>query len=136
MLQAMNTGHDGSITTTHANSPRDAIGRLETMAMMGNLSLSEKAVRSQIASAVDLIVQVSRMSDGSRRITHISEITGTAGDLVSMQDLYVFEKQGLGPTGRVKGRFMSTGIVPRFAERLLAAGIRLEFEATEEPVQV
>jgi pilus assembly protein CpaF len=136
MLQAMNTGHDGSITTTHANSPRDAIGRLETMAMMGNLSLSERAVRQQIASAVDLIVQVSRMADGSRRITHISEITGTAGDLVSMQDLYIFEKQGLGPTGRVKGRFLSTGIVPRFAERLQAAGIRLEFDASEEPLQV
>jgi pilus assembly protein CpaF len=136
MLQAMNTGHDGSITTVHANSPRDAIARVETMAMMGTLALSEKAVRAQIASAVDLIVQVSRMSDGSRRITHISEITGTAGDLISMQDLYLFEKKGLGPSGRVKGRFVSTGIVPKFSERLQAAGIHLSSKADEEAVEV
>ena len=136
MLQAMNTGHDGSITTVHANNPRDAISRVETMAMMGTLALSEKAVRAQIASAVDLIVQVSRMSDGSRRITHVSEITGTAGDLISMQDLYLFEKKGLGPTGRVKGRFVSTGIVPKFTERLEAAGIHLPTIADEEAVEV
>jgi pilus assembly protein CpaF len=136
MLQAMNTGHDGSITTVHANSPRDAIARVETMAMMGTLALSEKAVRAQIASAVDLIVQISRMSDGSRRITHISEITGTAGDLISMQDLYLFEKKGLGPSGRVKGRFVSTGIVPKFSERLQAAGIHLSSKADEEAVEV
>ena len=136
MLQAMNTGHDGSITTVHANSPRDAISRIETMAMMGNLAVSEKAVRAQIASAVDLIVQVSRMSDGSRRITHISEITGTAGDLISMQDLYLFERQGLGPTGRVKGRFFSTGIVPKFADRLKACGVQLAAHASEDVVEV
>jgi pilus assembly protein CpaF len=136
MLQAMNTGHDGSITTVHANNPRDAIARVETMAMMGTLALSEKAVRAQIASAVDLIIQVSRMSDGSRRITHISEITGTAGDLISMQDLYLFEKKGLGPSGRVKGRFVSTGIVPRFSERLQAAGVHLDSNANEEAVEV
>ncbi len=136
MLQAMNTGHDGSITTVHANSPRDAIARVETMAMMGTLALSEKAVRAQIASAVDLIVQVSRMSDGSRRITHISEITGTAGDLISMQDLYVFQKQGLGPNGRVKGRFVYSGIVPKFSDRLRAAGIHLDASAAEEIVEV
>ena len=136
MLQAMNTGHDGSITTVHANNPRDAIARVETMAMMGTLALSEKAVRAQIASAVDLIVQASRMSDGSRRITHISEVTGTAGDLISMQDLYLFEKKGLGPTGRVKGRFVSTGIVPKFSERLQAAGIHLASNADEEAIEV
>ncbi len=136
MLQAMNTGHDGSITTVHANTPRDAISRMETMAMMGSLALSEKAVRTQIASAVDLIVQVSRMSDGSRRITHISEITGTAGDLISMQDLYLFEKQGLGPNGRVKGRFLYTGIVPKFSERLKAAGVPLSTNGIEEIVEV
>ncbi len=136
MLQAMNTGHDGSITTVHANNPRDAIARIETMAMMGSLALSEKAVRTQIASAVDVIIQASRMSDGSRRITHISEITGTAGDLISMQDLYLFEKKGLGPTGRVKGRFVSTGIVPKFSERLKAAGIHLAANADEEPIEV
>jgi pilus assembly protein CpaF len=136
MLQAMNTGHDGSITTVHANNPRDAIARIETMAMMGTLALSEKAVRAQIASAVDLIVQVSRMSDGSRRITHITEITGTAGDLISMQDLYLFEKKGLGPSGRVKGRFISTGIVPKFSERLLAAGVQSAATVDEEIVEV
>jgi pilus assembly protein CpaF len=136
MLQAMNTGHDGSITTVHANNPRDAISRVETMAMMGTLALSEKAVRAQIASAVDLIIQVSRMSDGSRRITHITEITGTAGDLISMQDLYLFEKKGLGPSGRVKGRFISTGIVPKFSERLEAAGIHVKTNLDEEAVEV
>ena len=95
MLQAMNTGHDGSITTIHANTPRDASARLETMCMMGDHRLPEKAIRQQIASAVHLIVQASRMSDGSRRITHITEITGTNGDVISMQDIFVFEKQGL-----------------------------------------
>ena len=136
MLQAMNTGHDGSITTVHANNPRDAIARIETMAMMGSLALSEKAVRAQIASAVDVIIQATRMSDGTRRITAISEVTGTAGDLISMQDLYLFEKKGLGPSGRVKGRFISTGIVPKFAERLQAAGIHLATNADEEAVEV
>ena len=136
MLQAMNTGHDGSITTVHANTPRDAISRIETMAMMGSLALSEKAVRSQIASSINIIIQVSRMSDGSRRVTNISEITGTSGDMISMQDLYVFEKHGLGPNGRVKGRFISTGIVPKFAERLLAAGVALSTGGTEEIVEV
>jgi pilus assembly protein CpaF len=125
MLQAMNTGHDGSITTVHANSPRDAVARIETMAMMASLAVSEKAVRSQMASAVDLIVQVSRMSDGSRRITHITEITGISADVISMQDIYLFERQGLGPSGRVKGRFISTGIVPKFNERLQACGVQL-----------
>ena len=100
MLQAMNTGHDGSITTVHANTPRDAIARIETMAMMGNVALPEKAIRSQVASAVDLIVQISRMSDGVRRITHITEITGMSEDVVSMQDLYLFHKRGLTPEER------------------------------------
>ncbi len=123
MLQAMNTGHDGSITTVHANTPRDAIARLETMSMMGSVSLPEKAIRAQISSAVHLIVQAARMSDGSRRITHISEITGATNEVVSMQDIFVFEKQGLGPGGKVKGRFYATGVVPKFAEKLKAAGI-------------
>jgi pilus assembly protein CpaF len=136
MLQAMNTGHDGSITTVHANNPRDAIARIETMAMMGSVSLPEKAIRAQIASAVDLIVQVSRMSDGSRRVTHISEITGTTGDIVSLQDIYVFEKLGLGPSGNVKGRFYSTGIVPKFSERLKAAGIPLGLNLLDHSVEV
>jgi pilus assembly protein CpaF len=136
MLQAMNTGHDGSITTVHANNPRDAISRLETMAMMGSVALPEKAIRAQIASAVHLIVQVSRMSDGSRRITHISEITGTSGEVVSMQDLFVFEKQGLGSAGKVKGRFFATGIVPKFVEKLKAAGIPLALSHLDESVEV
>jgi pilus assembly protein CpaF len=123
MLQAMNTGHDGSLTTIHANSPRDAISRMETMAMMANLNLPEKAIRQQIASAVNIIVQVSRMSDGSRRVTHLSEITGMDQDVVSMQDVYRFEKRGIGLNGRVLGRFYSTGVTPRFADKLQASGI-------------
>jgi pilus assembly protein CpaF len=136
MLQAMNTGHDGSITTIHANTPRDAIARLETMAMMGSVTLPEKAIRAQIASAVHVIIQASRMSDGSRRITHISEITGTSGEIVSMQDLCLFEKQGLGTGGKVKGRFFATGVVPKFAEKLKAAGISINLAALDESVEV
>src|SRR5579864_4805364 len=123
MLQAMNTGHDGSLTTVHANSPRDALARVETMAMMANLNLPEKAVRRQIASAVQLVVQISRFNDGTRRITHLSEITGMEEDIVSMQDVFVFEKQGVAPDGRVLGMFTATGIRPKFAERLKASGI-------------
>jgi pilus assembly protein CpaF len=123
MLQAMNTGHDGSLTTVHANSPRDALARVETMAMMANLNLPEKAVRRQIASAIQLVVQISRFSDGTRRITHLSEITGMEEDIVSMQDVFVFEKQGISPDGRVVGMFTATGIRPKFAERLKASGI-------------
>ena len=136
MLQAMNTGHDGSITTVHANTPRDAIARMETMSMMGSIALPEKAIRAQIASAIDVIVQVSRMSDGSRRITHISEITGTAGDIISMQDIYLFEKHGLAPNGKVKGRFISTGIIPKFAERLKACGVPFAINPDEETMEI
>jgi len=136
MLQAMNTGHDGSITTVHANNPRDAIARLETMSMMGSVALPEKAIRAQISSAVHLIIQASRMSDGSRRITHISEITGATSEVVSMQDIYLFEKQGLGPSGKVKGRFFATGIVPKFAEKLKAAGIPLALNLLDHSVEV
>jgi pilus assembly protein CpaF len=118
MLQAMNTGHDGSLTTIHANSPRDAIARLETMAMMANVGLPEKAIRSQIASAVHLIVQVARMSDGTRRITHITEVAGTQADIVALNDLYLFERKSGGLNGKVAGRFYSPGILPRFAGRL------------------
>lgn len=136
MLQAMNTGHDGSITTIHANNPRDAIARLETMAMMGSVALPEKAIRAQIASAVHLIVQASRMSDGSRRITHVSEITGATAEIVSMQDIFLFQKDGLGANGKVKGRFFATGIVPKFAEKLKAAGIPLSMSALEHSLEV
>src|SRR6059058_1404007 len=125
MLQAMNTGHDGSLTTIHANNPRDAVARMETMALMANLNLPEKAVRRQIASAVTIVIQVARMSDGTRRITHLSEITGMEDDVVSMQDVFVFEKEGISPDGRVLGTFTSTGIRPKFAERLTASGIKV-----------
>ena len=136
MLQAMNTGHDGSITTIHANTPRDAIARIETMALMGSVTLPEKAIRAQIASAVDLIIQVSRMSDGTRRVTHITEITGTSGDTISLQDIYLFEKQGLGPDGRVRGRFYSSGVVPKFSERLKAAGFPLGLNLLDHSVDI
>lgn len=136
MLQAMNTGHDGSITTIHANTPRDAIARLETMAMMGSVSLPEKAIRAQIASAVHLIIQVSRMSDGSRRITHISEITGATSEVVSMQDIFLFERNGLGAAGKVRGRFFATGVVPKFADKLIAAGIPLALNQLDQSVEV
>jgi len=125
MLQAMNTGHDGSMTTVHANSPRDAIARIETMALMANLNLPEKAVRRQIASAVQLIVQISRFTDGSRRVTHVTEISGMEDDVVSMQDVFVFDKQGISPDGRVLGAFTATGVRPNFAERLNASGINV-----------
>ena len=123
MLQAMNTGHDGSLTTIHANTPRDGLSRLETMCMMGDLRLPDKAIRLQISSAIHIIVQAARMSDGSRRITHITELTGSYSDVISMQDLFVFEKDGLGQNGKVKGRFRATGIMPKFTEHLKAAGI-------------
>jgi len=136
MLQAMNTGHDGSVTTIHANNPRDALARIETMALMANLSLPEKALRNQIASAIHIIVQVSRMSDGSRRVTHVTELTGTNGDIISLQDVFLFEKQGLGPEGKVLGRFYSTGIVPKFSEKLQNAGIPLPVNLLEVSQEV
>lgn len=136
MLQAMNTGHDGSLTTIHANSPRDAIARMETMAMMANLNLPEKAVRKQIASAVTLVLQVSRFADGTRRLTHISEITGMEDDVVSMQDVFVFEKQGVSPEGRTLGTFTATGIRPKFAEKLHASGITLPSNMFEQTTRL
>jgi pilus assembly protein CpaF len=136
MLQAMNTGHDGSITTIHANTPRDGLARLETMCMMGDIRLPEKAIRMQISSAINLIVQTARMSDGTRRVTHISELTGAYSDVISMQDLFVFEKEGLGPNGKVMGRFRSTGIVPKFSERLKAAGIPLPTGLMDHSMEV
>jgi pilus assembly protein CpaF len=125
MLQAMNTGHDGSLTTIHANSPRDAVARLETMALMSNLNLPEKALRQQIASAVAIVVQIARLSDGTRRITHVTEVTGMTGDVVAMQDIFVFEKLGIDASGRVLGRFKATGVSPKFAEPMKTSGIVL-----------
>ena len=136
MLQAMNTGHDGSLTTVHANTPRDALARMETMCMMGDIRLPEKAIRLQIASAIHLIVQAARMSDGTRRITHISELTGAYSDVISMQDIFVFEKEGVSDTGKVKGRFRSTGIVPKFTERLKSAGIPIPAGLVDHSMEV
>lgn len=136
MLQAMNTGHDGSLTTIHANSPRDAIARMETMAMMANLNLPEKAVRKQIASAITLVLQVARFSDGTRRLTYISEITGMEDDVVSMQDVFVFEKQGVSPDGHTLGAFTATGIRPKFAEKLKASGINLPANMFEQTTKL
>jgi pilus assembly protein CpaF len=125
MLQAMNTGHDGSITTVHSNSPRDALSRIETMVLMGDHRLPERAVRAQIASAIQLIVQIARLSDGSRRVTHISEVTSCHGETIAMNDLFGFERTETGPTGKVKGRFFSTGVLPHFTEKLNSSGIAL-----------
>jgi pilus assembly protein CpaF len=125
MLQAMNTGHDGSLTTIHANTPRDALSRLETMISMANLNLPDKAMRQQITSAVDVVIQSSRLSDGTRKIMSISEVVGMEGDVVTMQDIFVFERVGIGEKGKVLGRFRPTGIRPKFAERLKYAGIHL-----------
>jgi pilus assembly protein CpaF len=125
MLQAMNTGHDGSLTTVHANTPRDALTRVETMIAMGATNLPEKAMRHQIASAIQLVVQQTRLADGSRKVTNISEITGMEGDIITMQDIFVFEKAGLTQEGKVAGRFRATGVRPKCAERLRAAGIVL-----------
>ena len=136
MLQAMNTGHDGSLTTIHSNTPRDALARMETMAMMGSISLPDKAIRAQIASAIHVIVQIARMSDGSRRITHISELTGAFSEVISMQDIFLFEREGLGENAKVKGRFRSTGIVPKFADKLKAAGFPLSSGLLNYSVEV
>jgi len=134
MLQAMNTGHDGSLTTIHSNNPRDAIARMETMALMANLNLPEKAIRRQIASAITVVVQVARFSDGTRRVTHITEITGMEDDVVSMQDVFVFVKQGVSPDGRVLGTLTATGIRPKFADKLAASGISLPATLFEQSI--
>jgi len=136
MLQAMNTGHDGSVTTIHANSPRDALSRIETMSLMGDIMLPDKAIRAQIASAINVIVQISRMSDGSRRVTHVTEVTGATGDVISLQDIFLFEKRGVGPNGKVLGKFYSTGIVPKFAERLKSAGVPFSPSLLEHSLEV
>jgi pilus assembly protein CpaF len=125
MLQAMNTGHDGSLTTIHANTTRDALARLETMVQMTGMRLSDRAMRQQIASAVNVVIQVARLTDGTRRITSISEITGMEGETITMQEIFQFERTGVDSTGKVIGRFRTTGIRPRFAERLQQYGMQL-----------
>jgi pilus assembly protein CpaF len=131
MLQAMNTGHDGSLTTIHANSPRDALYRLDTMVAMANLNIPEKAVRQQIASAVNLIIQVTRLSDGTRRVTSITEITGMEQDVISMHELFVFERTGLGENSKVRGHFRATGIRPKCSQHLTSSGIALPADMFE-----
>jgi len=136
MLQAMNTGHDGSLTTIHSNSPRDAIGRLEVMVGMANANMGIRAIRQQLASAVDLFVQIARLSDGSRRVTHLTECVGMEGDQVTTQDIFLFEKAGIGEKGQVRGRFKATGIRPKFYERLVAAGIQLPASIFQTVVEI
>jgi pilus assembly protein CpaF len=125
MLQAMNTGHDGSLTTIHANNPRDAVSRLENMIGMANLNLPHKAARQQIASAITVVIQALRLIDGRRKITSIQEITGMEGDIITMQEIFGFRQTGVGPDGAVEGHFQATGVRPKFSERLRAFGIAL-----------
>src|SRR5499427_835046 len=136
MLQAMNTGHDGSLTTVHANSPRDAVSRLEVMVSLANANMQLVSIRQQIASAVHLLGQAARLSDGTRRVINVTEVTGMEGEVVTLQDIFVFEKRGLNPDGRVMGRFAATGIRPKFYEKVLAAGIRLRADLFDEVVEV
>jgi pilus assembly protein CpaF len=136
MMQAMNTGHDGSLTTVHANSPRDAISRLEVMIGMASSNLNIRSIRQQVASAIDLFVQISRLSDGSRKVTYVTECLGMEGDLVTTQDIFVFERIGLTSEGRVRGRFKPTGVRPKFSERLKAAGIELPSHVFQSVVEV
>jgi pilus assembly protein CpaF len=136
MLQAMNTGHEGSMATIHANTPRDALMRLESMVAMGGLSLTEKTVRSMIASAIDVVVQITRMSDGSRKITSISEITGMEENVITMQEIFSFEKRGIGMDAKVLGTFKPSRIRPRFVERLKTAGIMLPSDTFDKFLEV
>jgi pilus assembly protein CpaF len=125
MLQAMNTGHEGSLTTIHANSPRDALARLETMILFAGTNLPNRAMREQIASALDVVIQVSRLTDGSRRVTSVTEVTSMEGDVVTMQEIYRFRRRGISAEGRVVGQFEATGVRPMFVERLQLAGVEL-----------
>ncbi|MGB8012156.1 MAG: CpaF family protein [Terriglobales bacterium] len=136
MLQAMNTGHEGSLTTVHANSPRDALARIENMVSMANLNIPERAIRHQIASAVHAVVQVARLSDGSRKVITISEVTGMEGDMIALRDIFVFDRSGIDESGHVRGVFHSTGQPPHFAERLAVAGCRLNPTIFESRMEV
>jgi pilus assembly protein CpaF len=136
MLQAMNTGHDGSLTTVHANSPRDALYRLDTMIAMANLNIPDKAVRQQVASAVNLVIQVTRLTDGTRRVTSIAEITGMEQDVIAMQEIFVFQQSGINAEGKVVGRFRATGVRPKCADRIAAAGrpLAMDMFSHQHPV--
>jgi pilus assembly protein CpaF len=136
MLQAMNTGHDGSLTTIHANSPRDAVSRLEVMVGMANANMGVRSIRQQIASAINLFVQIARFSDGTRRVIALTECVGMEGDLVTMQDIFVFERTGLTEEGRVTGRFRATGIRPKFYERLRASGMQIPASVFQTVVEI
>jgi pilus assembly protein CpaF len=136
MLQAMNTGHEGSMTTIHANTPRDALSRLESMVAMGNTNLPERTVRHQIASAITIVVQCARLSDGTRKVMNVSEITGMDENVISMHDIFTFVKKGIGPNGNVLGAFRPTGIRPKFLERLRVSGILLPSELFESSMEV
>jgi pilus assembly protein CpaF len=125
MLQAMNTGHDGSMCTIHANAPRDALSRMETMILMSGIDLPQRAMRQQVSSAIDLVLQLSRLSDGSRKVTYFSEVLGMEGDIVTMQDIFVYDRRGMDEEGRVLGAHVATGVQPRFMQRLRACGIEL-----------
>jgi pilus assembly protein CpaF len=128
MLQAMNTGHDGSLTTLHANAPRDALSRLETMVLMSGMELPVRAIREQIASAVHLVVQQTRFADGSRKVTAISEVSGMEADTITMQDIFTFRQEGVDPDGKVLGRFVATGFVPKFYDDLKRRGLAVDLE--------
>src|ERR1700757_3572105 len=136
MLQAMNTGHEGSLTTVHANSQRDALARVESMFSMANLNIPERAVRLQIASAIHAVVQIARLADGSRKVITISEVTGVQDETIVMNDIFVFERTGLDESGKVKGMFRATGVRPKFAERLATGGCRLRPALFESRVEV
>jgi pilus assembly protein CpaF len=136
MLQAMNTGHDGSLTTVHANTPRDALSRVETMIAMGSTNLPERAMRQQIAAAIQLVVQQTRLSDGTRKVTSISEITGMEGEVITMQEIFLFEKMGVTQDGKVIGRFRATGVRPKLCERLRASGVHLPADMFEGVTEV
>jgi pilus assembly protein CpaF len=136
MLQAMNTGHEGSLTTVHANSQRDALARVENMFSMANLNIPERAVRQQIAAAIHAVVQIARLSDGSRKVITISEVTGVESDMIAMQDIFVFERKGIDESGKVRGAFHATGVRPKFADRLATGGIRLRPALFESRMEV
>src|SRR5213082_2643399 len=136
MLQAMNTGHEGSLTTVHANSPRDAMARLESMVSMANLNIPERAIRQQIASAIHVVVQIARLTDGSRKVVSVSEVTGMEGESIWMQDIFAFDRVGIDPDGKVRGVFRATGATSKFADRLATAGYRFKPEWFDSRMEV
>jgi pilus assembly protein CpaF len=136
MLQAMNTGHEGSLTTVHANSQRDALARIESMFSMANLNIPERAVRHQIASAIHAVVQIARLTDGARKVIAICEVTGVEGEVISMQDIFTFDRTGIDEAGKVRGIFRATGIRPKFADRLATGGCRLRPALFESRMEV